>query len=51
MFNLGFEEAEEPEIKLSTLEFQKNTYFCSIEYSKAFVSITINCGKFLKKWE
>ena len=37
MFNLGFEEAEEPEIKLSTLDFQKNTYFCSIDYSKAFV--------------
>ena len=28
-------------------EFQKNIYFCFIEYAKAFVWITINCGKFL----
>ena len=27
-------------------EFQKNIYFCFIEYDKAFVWITINCGKF-----
>ena len=27
-------------------EFQKNTYFCFIDYAKAFVWITINCGKF-----
>ena len=27
-------------------EFQKNIYFCSIGYAKAFVWITINCGKF-----
>ena len=27
-------------------EFQKNIYFCFIEYAKAFVWITINCGKF-----
>ena len=27
-------------------EFQKNIYFCSIDYAKAFVWITINCGKF-----
>ena len=32
-------------------EFQKNIYFCFIDYAKAFVWITINCGKFLKKWE
>ena len=28
-------------------EFQKNIYFCIIDYAKA-VWITINCGKFLK---
>ena len=27
-------------------EFQKNIYFCFIDYAKAFVRITINCGKF-----
>ena len=27
-------------------EFQKNIYFCFIGYAKAFVWITINCGKF-----
>ena len=27
-------------------EFQKNIYFCFIDYTKAFVWITINCGKF-----
>ena len=27
-------------------EFHKNIYFCCIEYAKAFVWITINCGKF-----
>ena len=27
-------------------EFQKNTYFCFIDYAKAFVWITINRGKF-----
>jgi len=36
-------------------EFQKNIYFCFIDYAKAFdcvtVWITINCGKIWKKWE
>ena len=27
-------------------EFQKNIYFCFIDYAKAFVWITINCVKF-----
>ena len=27
-------------------EFQKNIYFCFIDCAKAFVWITINCGKF-----
>ena len=31
-------------------EFQKNIYFCFIDYAKAFVWITTNCGKFLKRW-
>ena len=32
-------------------EFQKNFYFCFIDYAKAFDWITINCGKFFKRWE
>ena len=32
-------------------EFQKNIYFCFIDNTKAFVWITINCGKFWKRWE
>ena len=43
MFKLNLEKAEEPEIKLPTFvqssknqEFQKNIYFCFIDYTKAF---------------
>ena len=32
-------------------EFQKNIYFCFTDYAKAFVWITTNYGKFLKRWE
>ena len=32
-------------------EFQKNIYFCFIDYAKVFVWITINYGKFWKRWE
>ena len=33
-------------------EFQKDMYFCFIDYAEAFaVRITINCGKFWKRWE
>ena len=34
-------------------EFQKNIYFCFIDYAKAFecVDHKINCGKFLKRWD
>ena len=32
-------------------EFQKNIYFCFIDYVKAFVWTTTNCGKFFKRWE
>ena len=57
---MDLEKAEEPEMKLSTStgslkkqEFQKNIYFCFIDYAKAFdfVWITINSGKFWKRWE
>ena len=58
MFKLVLEKADEPEIKLPTStgsqkkqEFQKNISFCFINYAKAFVWITINCGKFWKRWE
>ena len=35
-----------------TGEFQKNIYFCFIDYAKALtVWITANCGKFLKGWD
>ena len=33
-------------------EFQKNIYFYFIDYAKPLtVWITINCGKFSKRWE
>ena len=32
-------------------EFQKNICFCFIDYAKAFVWITTNCGEFFKRWE
>ena len=33
-------------------EFQKNIYFCFINYAKPLTMwITINCGKFWKRWE
>ena len=32
-------------------EVQKNIYLCFIDYTKAFVWITANCGKFFKRWE
>ena len=58
MFKLDLEKAEEPEIKLpisvgssKKQEFQKNTYFCFINYTKVFVYITTNSGKFFKRWE
>ena len=60
MFKLVLEKAEETQIKLPTSagsmkkarEFQKNSYFCFIDYAKALtVWITLNCGKFWKRWE
>ena len=33
-------------------EFQKNIYFCFIDYAKAFDCVDQrNCGKFFKRWE
>ena len=49
MFKLVLEKAEEPEIKLPTStimekarEFQKNIYFCFINYAKAFDCVDHN---------
>ena len=53
MFKLDLEKAEEPEIKLPTSigswkkqEFQKNIYFCFIDYAKAF-----DCMDHNKLWK
>ena len=59
MFKLVLGKAEEPEIKLPTSAGSskkqessiKQFYFCFIDYAKAFVWITVNCGKFWKRWE
>ena len=47
MFKLDLEKAEEPEFKLPTSiekarEFQKNIYFCFIDYVKAIVCVDHN---------
>ena len=49
MFKLDLEKAEEAEIKLPTSvgslkkqEFQKNIYFCFIDYTKAFDCVDHN---------
>ena len=57
MFKLVLEKAEEPEINLPTYagpskkqEFQKNIYFCFIDYAKAFDCLDHNkLGKILKE--
>ena len=58
MSRLVLEKAEEPDQIANILwiiekvrEFQKNIYFCFIDYAKAFMWITINCGQFFKRWE
>ena len=59
MFKLVLEKAEEPEIKLPTSagpskkqKFQKNIYFCLIDYAKAFDCVDHNkLWKFWKRWE
>ena len=45
MFKLVLEKAEEPEIKLPR-EFQKNIYFCFIDYAKTF-----DCVDYNKLWK
>ena len=32
-------------------EFQKDIYFCFIDYTKPLDCITTNCGKFFQRWE
>ena len=59
MLKLDFKKAEEPEIKLPTSvgslkkqEFQKNIYFCFIDYAKAFDCVDHSkLWKILKGWE
>ena len=59
MYKLVLEKAEEPEIKLPTSsgslkkqEFQKNIYFCFIDYAKVLDCVDHNkLGKFWKRWE
>ena len=53
MFKLDLEMAEESDqitnihwIIKKAREFQKNIYFCFIDYTKAF-----DCGKLFKRWE
>ena len=57
MFKLDLEKSEEPEIKLPTSagslkkrESSRKTSISAIDYAKAFVWITINCGKLWKTW-
>ena len=60
IFKLVLEQVQEPEIKLPTSagsskkarEFQKNIYFCFIDYAKAFDCVDHNkLWKILKRWE
>ena len=58
MFKLVLEKAESRDqianirwIMEKATEFQKNIYFCFIDYAKAFDWITVKCGKFWKRWE
>ena len=60
MIKLDLEMAEEPEIKLPNIhwtiekawKFQKNIYFCFIDYAKAFDCVDHNkLWNFLKRWE
>ena len=34
-----------------TREFQKNIYFCFIDYAKAFDCVDDKCGNFWKRWD
>ena len=56
----GFRKGRETRDQISNIhsvmekarEFQRNIYFCFIDYARPLtVWITINCGKFRKRWE
>ena len=54
MYKLDLGKVEEPEIKMPTLiektrEFQKNIYFCFIDYTKAFNCVDHNKLEILKE--
>ena len=60
MFKQDLEKAEEPRDQIASIhwitekarEFQKNIYFCFIDYTTSFdLRITTNCGKFLNRWD
>ena len=59
IFKLDLEKAEEQKYQVANIhgiikkviEFQKNIYFCFIDYPKAFVWVTPIGGKFCKRWE
>ena len=60
MFKLVLEKAEEPDIKIANIrwimerarEFQKNIYFCFIDYAKTFDCVDYNkLWKILKEME
>ena len=60
MFKLVLEKAEGTRDQIANIrwimekarEFQKNIYFCFIDYAKAFDCVDHNnCGKFWKRWE
>ena len=60
LFKLDLEKAEEPEIKSSTSvgssekqeSSRKTSYFCFIDYAKAFDCVDHNKpGKFWKRWK
>ena len=58
MFKLVLKKAEKPEIKLPTSvgslkkqEFQKNIYFCFIDYTKGFDSMDHNKLWIINRWE
>ena len=66
MYKLDLEKEGEPKIKLATSvgskkipekeisarKFQKNIYFCFMDYAKAFDSVDhTNHEKFFKRWE
>ena len=58
MFKLDLEKAEEPEIKLpdpldhrKAREFQKNIYFCFIDYAKSFDCVDHDKLQNSERWE